>query len=89
MIHVFYFASLSQFTISLTLQSAYILNGAKWVGHPPGKKMYDYFHDFVIVMHDAISFKGRLCRNYSVTNLGLLFIPDTSTQLQSINHLTT
>ena len=34
---VFYVASLSQFIISLTLQSAYILNGAKWVGHPPGK----------------------------------------------------
>ena len=48
---VFYVASLSQFTISLTLQSAYILNGAKWVGHPPGKNFYDYFHDFVIVMH--------------------------------------
>ena len=27
--------------------------------------------------------KGRLCRNYSVTNLGFLFIPDTITQLQS------
>ena len=48
---MFYVASLSQFTISLTLQSAYILNGAKWVGHPPGKNCYDYFHDFVIVMH--------------------------------------
>ena len=85
---VFYVASLSQFTISLTLQSAYILNGAKWVGHPPGKNFYDYFHDFVIVMH-LIGCKIRLCRNYSVTNLGLLFIPDTRTQLQSINHLTT
>ena len=48
---VFYVASLSQFTISLTLQSAYILSGAKCVGHPPGKIFYDYFHDFVIVMH--------------------------------------
>ena len=65
-----------------------LLNGAKWVGHPPGKNFYDYFHDFVIVMH-LIGCKIRLCRNYSVTNLGLLFIPDTSTQLQSINHLTT
>ena len=48
---MFYVASLSQFTISLTLQSACILNGAKWVGHPPGKSFYDYFHDFVIFMH--------------------------------------
>ena len=33
--------------------------------------------------------KGRLCRNYSATDLDFPFTPATSTQMQSINHLTT